>query len=47
MFRFKTREEYERELLLKCSKGDETLTEEYNDLLDEYVEFCEVSGSAK
>lgn len=44
-FKFSTSEEYLKELTVLLSKNfDEEI---YNDLMDEFMYFCEVSGSVK
>lgn len=56
-FRYKTRREYEEDLdriLSSCcwdpycpTSGSDVSTVDYEELVDEYVEFCEVSGSGE
>jgi hypothetical protein len=51
LFRFNTKKEYEQEvkfyLMNKLKLSYEIIEEYYDDLVDEYISFCEVSGSGK
>lgn len=56
MFRFSTRKAYEEELSRyaslccwdpDCNGGIEVDEFEYDELMDEYIKFCEVSGSGQ
>jgi hypothetical protein len=46
-YRFQTRSEYERELesLAENLEGGISLEDEYDELLDEYIAFCEEHSS--
>jgi len=50
-FRFKTKLEYEKEIdkwfRKAMKKPSYAIPPEYDELVDEYVEFCEVSGSGE
>lgn len=50
-FKYKTRREYEDELRGSCEtyclECNELSEKEYDELVDEFIEFCEVSGSGE